>query len=256
MSLKRYFLSALILTEFELRKLRHDSSQIWLRSVQPALWLLVFGSVFSKIRDIPTGGFTYLQFMTPGVLAQSVMFVAIFYGITVVWERDFGLLNKLLSTPITRSAIVLGKALSAGVRGIFQAITILILALIMRVDISLNPLDILGVFVIIVLFAMCFSSLSMCLVPIFRNRERMMGIGQAITMPLFFASNAIYPISLMPDWLKAIAVINPLSYVVNAMRALLITGDLSELPTDIFAIVLATAILMTLASIGFRKILQ
>jgi ABC-2 type transport system permease protein len=256
MNLKRYLSSVLTLTEFELRKLRHDSSQIWLRSVQPALWLIVFGEVFSKIRAIPTGGVSYLQFMTPGVLAQSVMFVAIFYGITVVWERDLGLLNKLLSTPAPRSTIVLGKALSAGVRGIFQAIAVLILALIIRVNMSLTPLSVLGVFVIIILLGMSFSSLSMALAPVFRTRERMMGIGQAITMPLFFASNAIYPVSLMPDWLKTIAIMNPLSYAVDAMRGLLITGDLSALPIDILAITIATTVLVVLASLSFRKIIS
>jgi ABC-2 type transport system permease protein len=255
MNMKRYVSSILTLTEFELRKLRHDSSQIWLRSIQPALWLLVFGEVFTKIRAIPTGEVSYLQFMTPGVLAQSVMFVAIFYGITVVWERDLGLLNKLLSTPAPRSTIVLGKALSAGVRGILQAVAVLILALIIRVKVLLNPLSVLGVFMIIILFGMCFSSLSMSLAPLFRTRERMMGIGQAITMPLFFASNAIYPLSLMPGWLKTIAVINPLSYVVDAMRCLLITGDLSSLPLDILAIVTATVALVVLASLSFRRII-
>jgi ABC-2 type transport system permease protein len=253
---KRYVSSVLTITEVELRKLRHDTSQIWMRSIQPALWLLVFGVVFSKIRAIPTGGIPYLQFMTPGVLAQSVMFVAIFYGISVVWERDLGLLNKLLSTPTPRSAIVLGKALSAGVRGIFQAIAVLALALIMRIDLSLSPLDLLGEFIIIILFGMCFASLSMCLAPIFRTRERMMGIGQAITMPLFFASNAIYPISMMPGWLKTIATINPLSYVVDAMRALLVTGDLSHLPLDMFVITLATTVFVVLASLSFRRILS
>jgi ABC-2 type transport system permease protein len=256
MSFSRYLSSVLTLAEFELRKIRHDSSQIWLRSVQPALWLLVFGTVFSSIRAIPTGSYSYLQFETPGVLAQSVMFVAIFYGINVVWERDLGLLNKLFSTPAPRSAIVLGKALSAGVRGIFQAIAVLALALVMRINISLNPLDLLGVFCVTIMFGMCFSSLSMCLAPLFRTRERMMGIGQAITMPLFFASNAIYPIELMPDWLKVIANINPLSYVVDAMRALLITGDLSRLPMDILAISLATIILIVLASLSFRRIIS
>jgi ABC-2 type transport system permease protein len=255
MSLKRYLSSAFTLAEFELRKVRHDTSQIWLRSVQPALWLLVFGSVFSQIRGITSGPFSYRQFMTPGILAQSVMFVAIFYGITVVWERDLGLLNKLLSTPVPRSAIVLGKALSAGVRGIFQAIAVLALALIIRVHLSLSILNVLGVFLIIILFGMCFSSVSMSLAPIFRTRERMMGIGQAITMPLFFASNAIYPISLMPGWLKAIAVVNPLSYVVDAMRALLVTGDFSSLAQDILALVIATAAMVTIASLSFRKIL-
>ena len=255
MTIKRYVSNVLTLTEFELRKLRHDSSQIWLRSVQPALWLLVFGEVFTKIRVIPTGEVSYLQFMTPGVLAQSVMFVAIFYGITVVWERDLGLLNKLLSTPAPRSTIVLGKALSAGVRGIFQAVAVLILALLIRVKILFNPLSVLGVFMIIILFGMCFASLSMSLAPLFRTRERMMGIGQAITMPLFFASNAIYPLSLMPGWLKTIAVINPLSYVVDAMRCLLITGDLSSLPLDILAIATATMVLIVLASLSFRRII-
>jgi ABC-2 type transport system permease protein len=253
---KRYVSSVLTITEVELRKLRHDTSQIWMRSIQPALWLLVFGVVFSKIRAIPTGGIPYLQFMTPGVLAQSVMFVAIFYGISVVWERDLGLLNKLLSTPTPRSAIVLGKALSAGVRGIFQAVAVLALALIMRIDLSLSPLDLLGEFIIIILFGMCFASLSMCLAPIFRTRERMMGIGQAITMPLFFASNAIYPISMMPGWLKTIATVNPLSYVVDAMRALLVTGDLTHLPLDMFVITLATAVFVALASLSFRRILS
>jgi ABC-2 type transport system permease protein len=256
MNMKRYLSNVVTLTEFELRKLRHDSSQIWLRSIQPALWLLVFGEVFTKIRAIPTGGVSYLQFMTPGVLAQSVMFVAIFYGITVVWERDLGLLNKLLSTPAPRSTIVLGKALSAGMRGIFQAIAVLLLAIIIRVQMLLTPFSVIGVFVIIILFGMCFASLSMTLAPLFRTRERMMGIGQAITMPLFFASNAIYPVSLMPDWLKAIAVINPLSYVVDAMRGLLITGDLSSLPTDMLAIMIATVVLVVLASLSFRRIIS
>jgi len=256
MSLKKYISAALTLTEFELRKLRHDWTQVLLRSIQPALWLVVFGSVFGRIREIPTGGIPYLQFMTPGILAQSVMFVAIFYGISLVWERDLGLLAKLLSTPAPRSAIVLGKALSAGVRGIFQAVTILILALIIRVNISLNPLKILGTFIVITLFGMCFSSLSMCLVSVFRTRERMMGIGQALTMPLFFASNAIYPISLMPGWLKAVSIINPISYVVDAMRALLVTGDFARMPIDILAITLATALLVTIASLTFRKIIS
>lgn len=255
MTTRRYLSSVLTLTEFELRKLRHDSTQVWLRTVQPALWLVVFGVVFSQIRAIPTGGMSYLQFITPGVLAQSVMFVAIFFGIQVVWERDLGLLNKLLSTPAPRSAIVLGKALSAGARGIFQAIAVLVLALILRVQILLNPLNILGVLVIIILFGMCFSSLSMCLAPIFRTRERMMGIGQAITMPLFFASNAIYPIEIMPGWLKVIATVNPLSYVVDAMRALLITGDFSKLGIDMFAIVIATAVFVFLAGLSFRNII-
>jgi ABC-2 type transport system permease protein len=130
------------------------------------------------------------------------------------------------------------------------------LALIIRVQLTLTVWSVLGVFIIIILFGMCFSSLSMSLAPIFRTRERMMGIGQAITMPLFFASNAIYPVSLMPAWLKPIVIINPLSYVVDAMRSLLVTNDFSSLGIDILALLIATIVLVTLASLAFQKILS
>jgi ABC-2 type transport system permease protein len=252
----KYLRTMLTLAEFELRKLRHDSTEIFIRGVQPALWLLVFGVTFANLRAIPTGPFSYLQFLTPGVLTQSVMFVAIFYGIMLVWERDLGLLNKLLSTPASRSAIVLGKALSAGVRSIFQAIVIFALALVIGVPLNLNPLDLMGVVIVIVLAGMCFSCLSMCLAPIFKTREKMMGIGQAITMPLFFTSNAIYPITVMPPWLQVIAVVNPLSYLTDAMRALLLTGNFQAIPLDIGVILLATAIFATIAAVLFKRILE
>ena len=88
------------------------------------LWLLVFGQVFSRVRGIPTGGVSYLDFMAPGMLAQSVLFTAIFYGIAVIWERDLGIVHKLLVTPRTARALVLGKALAAGVRGVVQAVIV------------------------------------------------------------------------------------------------------------------------------------
>jgi ABC-2 type transport system permease protein len=249
--------SALTIAEMEARKIRHDSTELWARSIQPALWLLIFGEVFSGIRaNLAPAGFTYLQYIAPGILAQSVLFIAIFYGITVVWERDVGLLTKLMSTPSSRTSIILGKALASGVRGIFQAIVIFALALILGVAINLSPLNIFGVVAVTVLFAMCFSCLSMFIASLLKTRDRMMGIGQAITIPLFFASSAIYPISLMPDWLKAIAVVNPLTYVVDALRALLLPGYRTNLLLDIFALVTATVLFVVLASISIKRLID
>jgi ABC-2 type transport system permease protein len=255
-NLARPILSILTVAEMEARKIRHDSTELWTRAVQPALWLLVFGVTFNRLQGLNLGGFSYLQYVSPGVLAQSVLFVAIFYGITIVWERDMGLLTKLLSTPSPRFSIVAGKALAAGVRGIFQAIIIFALALIINVKLRLDPLDIAGVFIVIVLFAMCFSSLSMVLASILKTRDRMMGIGQAITMPLFFSSSAIYPASLMPSWLQVIAAYNPLSYVVDAMRAMLLTGNYANLPIDIGALLLSTGLLLIAASIILRRLIE
>ena len=255
-SISRFVSSSLTVAEMEARKIRHDSTELWTRLVQPALWLLVFGEVFTSIRGITQGNYTYIQFITPGVLAQSVLFVAIFYGITVVWERDVGILNKLLSTPSPRSSIIVGKALAAGVRGVFQAIMIFALALIIGVNLRFDILDVLGVFVVIVAFAMCFSSLSMTLASFLKTRDRMMGIGQAITMPLFFASNAIYPLSLMPAWLQTVSLFNPLSYVVDAVRAMILTGDYSNLALDAAVLGGFTLLFLGVASISIRRIIE
>ena len=119
----------LALADVELRKLRRDPLELLTRAIQPALWLLIFGQVFGRIKAIPTGNQSYLTFMVPGILAQSVLFIAIFYGISVIWERDLGILQKLLVTPAPRSALVLGKALSAGVRGLSQGFIIYLLAI-------------------------------------------------------------------------------------------------------------------------------
>ena len=244
------------IAEMEARKLRHDSTELWMRTVQPALWLLIFGEVFNAIRGLAPGGFSYIQYIAPGVLAQSVLFIAIFYGITIVWERDVGLLTKLLSTPSPRISVVIGKALAAGVRGIFQGIMIFALALIIGVNLRFDPLDIAGVLLVSVLFAMCFASLSMTLASFLKTRDRMMGIGQVITMPLFFASNAIYPISLMPSWLQTISVYNPLSYVVDGMRAMLLTGDYSSLPIDILVLLAFTAAFIMSASVLLKRLIE
>jgi ABC-2 type transport system permease protein len=255
-SVSRFVSSSLTVAEMEARKIRHDSTELWTRLVQPALWLLVFGEVFTGIRGITQGNYSYIQFITPGVLAQSVLFVAIFYGITVVWERDVGILNKLLSTPSPRSSIIVGKALAAGVRGVFQAIMIFALALIIGVNLRFDILDVLGVFVVIVAFAMCFSSLSMMLASFLKTRDRMMGIGQAITMPLFFASNAIYPLSLMPRWLQTVSLFNPLSYVVDAVRAMILTGDYSNLILDGVVLGGFTILFLSMASVSIRRIIE
>jgi ABC-2 type transport system permease protein len=240
----------------EARKIRHDSTELWMRTVQPALWLLIFGEVFNAIRGLAPGGFSYMQYIAPGVLAQSVLFVAIFYGINIVWERDVGLLTKLLSTPSSRTSVVVGKALAAGVRGIFMGVMLFALALIIGVNLRFDPLDVAGVFAVAVLFAMCFASLSMTLASFLRTRDRMMGIGQVITMPLFFASNAIYPISLMPVWLQYISKYNPLSYVVDAMRSMILTGNYSGLPLDILVLLLSTIIFVSCASILLKKLIE
>ncbi len=196
----------------ELQKIRHDRSELLTRAIQPALWLLIFGKTFSALHPVPTGGLPYLDFLTPGVLAQSTLFVAVFYGIQVIWERDAGVLAKLLVTPTPRSALVAGKGFAAGIRAIVQVVVVVMLALLLGVQMQLAPWRIIGAAAAAVVGAAFFATLSMTIAGLVLSRERLMGIGQAITMPLFFASNALYPISVMPVWIRWFSYINPLRW--------------------------------------------
>jgi ABC-2 type transport system permease protein len=232
--------------EMDLRKLRHDATELLTRAIQPALWLLIFGQVFTRTHVIPTGTVRYLDFMAPGVLAQSVLFIAIFYGIAIIWERDLGLIHKLLVSPAARGTLVLGKAISAGIRAISQGIIIYALAWFLNVKLNWSPLAMLGVLAAIVLGAALFATFSLIIACLVKTRERFMGIGQVLTMPLFFASNAIYPIDMMPRWLRAIAYGNPLTYEVDALRGLMIHGAPSMHPIWIdFAVLVGVTAALT-----------
>jgi ABC-2 type transport system permease protein len=246
----RYVTKVWAIAGMDMRKLRHDPTELATRAVQPILWLLVFGQVFARTHSIPTGGLDYLAFLAPGILAQSVLFVAIFNGISIIWERDLGIVHKFLVSPTPRPALVLGKALSAGVRGLAQAIIIYVLALLMGVSMSWNPLNLLGVMAAVILGAAFFSTFSLIIACLVKTRERFMGIGQILTMPLFFASNAIYPISIMPGWLQVISRINPLTYVVDALRTLMLVGGTSTygLGQDFTIMLAATLILVLIGS--------
>lgn len=243
----RFIDKTLVVTELEVRKLRHEPTELLTRAVQPALWMLIFGEVFTRVRVIPTGNLPYIAFMAPGILAQSVLFIAIFYGIAIIWERDLGIVHKFLATPTPRAALVLGKALSAGIRGLSQAVIIYILALILGVQVAWNPLSLLEVLVVVLLGAACFATFSLIIACLVRTRERFMGIGQLLTMPLFFASNAIYPLSIMPGWLQIIARANPLSYEVDALRALMLAGGTSAYGLGVdFGVLLGITAVMVL----------
>jgi ABC-2 type transport system permease protein len=211
----------------ETRKLRRDPTEVFTRAVQPVLWLGIFGVVMSRTRAIPTGPMSYLDFLVPGILAQSVLFAAIFYGISLIWERDLGILHKYLASPAYRAALVTGKAASAGIRALVQAVIVGLVALLMGAHLRLSPLPLLGALLFVVLGAAVFSTFSLAIACLVKTRERFMGIGQLLTMPLFFASNAIYPLSVMPRGLQVFSRANPLTYQVDALRALMVEGGQS-----------------------------
>lgn len=243
-----------VLAEMETRKLLHDPTELVSRAIQPILWLGIFGEALSKVRAIPTPGLTYLQFIAPGILTQSVVFIAIFYGLYVIMDRDTGVLQKLLVTPTPRLALVWGKMIAAGIRGLCQGFIVFVFALVIGIRLRMTIGSVAGVFVIIMLGAGFFTGLSMIIASIVKTRERFMGIGQVITLPLFFASNAIYPISIMPGWLQTVARVNPLSYMVDGLRSLMLSGGKQGAGLDIALLAIVTFLMSILSAWRYPKV--
>ena len=247
-ALSRMAEGTLAMAQAEMRKLRHDHLDIITRSVQPLLWLFIFGTALRNNHVLASGAKDYRAYIAPGVMAQAAMFIAIFYGLSVIWERDVGQLQRLLATPLPRSSIVLGKAAGACVRALVQAVLLLVVLAATGIGVRWNAAGILGTLTLLILGTASFACMSMLLASVVKERERFMGIGQLIMMPLFFASSALYPLSVMPGWLHVVARVNPLTYEVQGLRQMLVgVGGHGEVWLDFlvvggfFAVMLAAA---------------
>jgi ABC-2 type transport system permease protein len=234
----------------EALKIRHDPLDLLTRAVQPLLWLTLFGQVMGRVRSLNLAAGSYLDYLAPGILAQAVLFVAIFHGLSIIWERDQGVLQRYMASPAPRSALVLGKALSAAIRALSQGVVIFACAAFLGVKLSYNPVSMAGAALLVTLTATLFASFSLTIACIVKTRERFMGIGQVLNMPIFFASNAIYPLALMPAWLKAISSVNPLSYAVDALRALMLRNypSVTGLGADLLVLIGFTAVFVAMAT--------
>ena len=211
------------------------------------LWMLIFGETFNRIHAIPTGHLRYLDFLAPGIIAQSGMFVAIFYGIQIIWERDAGVLTKLLVTPTPRSALILGKSFAAGIRSFAQVVVVLVLSAILGVSLSSNPLHILAGFAIVML------GVGVLLLPLDDDRR-----GRAQARPAdghraddHDAALLRLQCPLPGEHHARLAAgaqqVNPLSYEVDALRGLLV-GSGSHLGLDFAVLVGAVVLGVTTAS--------
>lgn len=245
------------IVEADLRKLRHDPFELLTRMIQPIIWLTLFGQAMARVGTAPLHAHSYLDYLAPGILAQSVLFVSIFFGIALIWERDMGILQKILVSPAPRSCLVVGRAIAAGIRSLSQAVVIYLLSFLLGIHLRLDLPSLLGVAALVMLGGATFSTLSLIVAALVKKRERFMGIGQVITMPLFFASNALYPLDLMPSWLQMFSTLNPLTYQVDGLRSLMIVGEVSHFGLSLdFAVGCFCFVLLTwVATALYPKIL-
>ncbi len=247
--LSRLAAGTMAMAQAEMRKLRHDHLDVFTRSVQPLLWLFIFGTALRNNRALTLGTLDYRAYLAPGVMAQAAMFIAIFFGLAVIWERDVGQLQRLLATPLPRSAIVLGKAVGACVRALVQALLLLAVLAVAGIALRWTLAGVVGALAMLMLGTAAFACMSMLLAAAVKERERFMGIGQLVMMPLFFASSALYPLSLMPGWLNVIARLNPLTYEVQGLRQMLVgVGGGGELWLDFLVVAAFFAAMLTAAT--------
>ena len=276
------------LTNRELKKWYKAPTVFLLTFIQPVIWLgllgnalnlgsLVGGSSFTLPPQLITGlnltqpqvagleqylsglgnvilrstfGTTsYISFMAVGMIAFTALFTTMFSGMSVVWDRRLGFLNKVLSTPVSRGVIILSKVFSATLRSMFQATIILLIAIPLGFEAgaAFTPLSILGVYAFLFLICVGLSSMFIAINIRSSRIETPMAVMNLLNLPLTFASSAFFPIDRMPPWLQTVANVNPLSYTINGMRQLLIndTIDYSALAVQyayvgIFAAVLTT----------------
>ena len=244
----------LAMAQAEMRKLRHDHLDIFTRSVQPLLWLFIFGTALSNSRVLSVGRVEYRAYLTPGVMAQAAMFIAIFFGLAVIWERDLGQLQRLLATPLPRTAIVLGKATGAGVRALVQAVVLLAVVAIAGIPLRWSVTGVIGALLMLILATGAFACMSMLIAAAVKERERFMGIGQLIMMPLFFASSALYPLRIMPEWLRVVAHLNPLTYEVQGLRQMLVgVGGRGVVWLDFLVVMGFFAVMLVAATRAYPK---
>ncbi|HZY47911.1 MAG TPA: ABC transporter permease [Candidatus Bathyarchaeia archaeon] len=227
------------LTKRDLKKWYTNPYQLLISLIQPAVWLGLFGKAINFGSFVSAGGLpqsqqnaillgifgttSYFSFLACGMLAFIILFTSAFSGMSVVFDRRFGFLNKALSTPVGRGAVVSAKVFQSVARSLIQSAIVLGIAVALGMDTSqLTLLGLLGSFAILFLMAMGLSSLFVMLALRSSNWQTQMAIINLLNLPLLFASNALFPTKLMPAWLQDVVKVNPVSYANDAVRQLML----------------------------------
>ncbi len=207
----------------ELKRYKKSRSGVLIRLIQPAIWIIVIGNTFSGTQPlIQSVGFEgeYIEFMAPGVIILTAIFTSIFGGVNTLWDRRYGFMNKALASPISRSSIALGKMSAISLIAALQASLIIGIALAIGVRFP-NPLMIVPIMAIVILFSLGFSGISVIVAATAKSQETFWGVINFLGMPLFMLSPALFPLELLPDWLATIAKLNPVTYTVLLVRELM-----------------------------------
>lgn len=263
------------LTARELKHWYRVKIQVFMTLIQPIVWLGLFGQAFNIGTLLPpqtvplffSGAPDYFSFMAIGMLAVNALFTCMFSGMSIVWDRRFRFLNKLKVAPIPRGAVPISRILATVIRSTIQVSIVLVIALAFQYVPGLTGLtlkegfgivDLAGMFVVLFLLSTAFASLFTTIALAVENQETLFGVINLLNLPLMFASAALFPTAMMPDWLRAVADYNPLTWAADAMRqfAFVDTSPIHSLTYDILGLLVVAVLLMGASVVVSRKLLS
>ena len=226
----------------ELKKFFREKSRLFSAVARPLLWLFIVGAGISRIVSSDTG-VPYTQFIFPGIIGMTILFSSIFSSISIIWDKEFGFMKEILVAPVSRFSIVVGKALSGTVVSTIQSV--IILALFPVLGFQLSIFQIISLIGICLIVSFCISSFGIVLATFYDSYESFSVIMNFIVMPMFFLSGAMYPVKLLPEILRFIAKINPLTYGIDALKHVLFPGVTGPMGPDFSLLVSVLSITLT-----------
>ncbi len=240
----------------QFRRFLRTKARVVTSILNPIIWIAFFGLGWANAFNFPMakaifGGVDYLTFLTPGVTAMAVFTASFIGGVTVIWDKQFGFLKEVLVAPASRTGIILGRIFGDAVIAVLQGLAIM--ALSFTIAHNLNPYGVLPALAYAFILALGFTSAGVALALKMTSMEGFQMVVSLLMMPLVFLSGAFYPIKFMPDWMKWVAYINPLTYAVDGMRHYLSGVSTFNPLTDLAVLCVITAAFMALASKLFEK---
>ncbi len=236
----------------QLKKYFRSRSRIVGAIGQPLLFLLALGYGLGSIYK-EAGQGNYLQFLVPGIMAQTVLFSAMFFGAMIIFDRQFGFLKETLVAPVSRFKIMLGGALGGATTAVIQGSLVFLVSLLL----GFRPMHWLGSLLALVfmsILALAITSFSSGIGTFVEDMQGFQAINQFIVFPLYFLSGALYPLTHVPSWLRIIAEFNPISYTVDALRYAMLGTSRFSITHDLIAMGITLAVMMVFAAIRFRHI--
>jgi len=240
----------------EFKKFIREKSRLFSAIARPLLWLFIVGAGISRLVPRDTG-VPYTQFIFPGIIGMTILFSSIFSSISIIWDKEFGFMKEILVAPVSRFSIVIGKALSGTIVSTLQAV--IILALFPLLGFKLSLLQIMAVIFICASVSFCISTFGIVLATFYESYESFSVIMNFIIMPMFFLSGAMYPVRLLPDILRLVAKLNPLTYGIDAMKHAIFPHEAGpmgpdfSLTTDAAAIIITSIIFILIAGKAFER---